>query len=324
MLRFLVSIVCVLSLSGCPDDEVTNDPATDTGNVSIFVPQDGVEATRDSGSGLHTTKSELRFFDADGLEWLAPAGTVTDGASIPQFALSLTGNQLDNRFFKAAVVHDAYCAADNEGGDSYHTRSWQQVHRMFYEACIVGKTPHLLAKLMFAAVWLGGPTWPFPDDAVVATRLPVPDANLLQEFQWCSKWVEEADPSIDRITSWMDTRHDVLQAAAREGSIVEVTPAFSPIDSTWSEATMLDVAPPVWIQVQTLLAERCLKCHSGEAARADLSNMEFDVDDPEIREEWVQSGEVIEGIMEHPPFETELTEEERVAFSTWLDEKLSR
>lgn len=105
------------------------------------------------------TERALAFVDSNGQDWVAPSGTWTDGATIPGFATPFVGGPRNPRYVAAAAVHDAYCSVVNEGGPVYHTRSWSEVHRMFYEGLLVGGTPVARAQLMYAAVWLGGPRW---------------------------------------------------------------------------------------------------------------------------------------------------------------------
>jgi hypothetical protein len=97
------------------------------------------------------------FTDCDEYKWTAPTGTITDGASIPTLFLSLIGDRYDDRWRGAALVHDAYCQAVNSAGASYQRAPWQRVHRMFYAACLAGKTPRRKALIMYAAVYWGGP-----------------------------------------------------------------------------------------------------------------------------------------------------------------------
>ena len=78
------------------------------------------------------------FVDAMGHAWTAQLGTLTDGASVPRAALPVTNGRFDQRFLKAAVVHDAYCQEDNKDGPSYQTMPWRAVHKMFHEACLAG------------------------------------------------------------------------------------------------------------------------------------------------------------------------------------------
>ncbi len=101
--------------------------------------------------------SAFSFTDHSGREWNAPVGTVTDGASIPQFCMAIVGPPMKDEYRGAALIHDAFCGKANEKGASYHRASWEAVHLMFYEACIAGGTPWWKAKTMYAAVYLFGP-----------------------------------------------------------------------------------------------------------------------------------------------------------------------
>jgi hypothetical protein len=45
----------------------------------------------------------------DEVEYSAPAGMKTDGASIPRFFWRLIGDPMNPQFIRAAVIHDAAC-----------------------------------------------------------------------------------------------------------------------------------------------------------------------------------------------------------------------
>ncbi|MDU8929886.1 DUF1353 domain-containing protein [Alisedimentitalea sp. MJ-SS2] len=102
---------------------------------------------------------ELEFVDASNRSWIAPSKTLTDGASIPRIFVSIVGNPTSQEFTNAAAIHDAYCGVGNEAGPKFHTAEWRSVHRMFYDALRVGGTPETKAKIMYAAVYIGGPRW---------------------------------------------------------------------------------------------------------------------------------------------------------------------
>lgn len=101
--------------------------------------------------GKCTLKNKLRFTDENGLVWEAAAGLVTDGASIPPFFQPFVGKPFDQSFIKAAVVHDHYC--------DRHVRPWRTTHRVFYEGLIDQGVTKAKAKVMYYAVYLGGPKW---------------------------------------------------------------------------------------------------------------------------------------------------------------------
>ena len=119
------------------------------------------QAVRLPGRDLpfYPTAQELEFLDAVGRSWVAPRRTLTDGASIPRMFVSIIGNPTSREFANAAALHDAYCGVGNEDGLKFQTVGWRSVHRMFYDALRVGGTPEIKAKIMFAAVYIGGPRW---------------------------------------------------------------------------------------------------------------------------------------------------------------------
>ncbi|AVH44963.1 M12 family metallopeptidase [Agrobacterium tumefaciens] len=108
-------------------------------------------------------KNDLTFSDGNGLKWRAgkwvegSAETIetgtTDGASIPSWAQGIIGEPFKDEYLRAAVIHDHYCYKENR------VRKWRATHRMFLEALIADGVPSVKAKIMYAAVFLGGPKW---------------------------------------------------------------------------------------------------------------------------------------------------------------------
>lgn len=98
-----------------------------------------------------TLKNPLTFTDHAKRVWRAEAGSVTDGASIPDWAQSVIGGRWDEAYLKAAVLHDYFCGA--------MTATWRDTHLMFYEALIEQGVSEYKAKLMYYAVYLEGPKW---------------------------------------------------------------------------------------------------------------------------------------------------------------------
>lgn len=96
-------------------------------------------------------KFPLKFTDMAKRVWQADAGDVTDGASIPDWAQGIIGGPWDESYLKAAVLHDHYCGKRNF--------SWRETHLMFYEALIELGVNSYKAKLMYYAVYAGGPRW---------------------------------------------------------------------------------------------------------------------------------------------------------------------
>jgi hypothetical protein len=92
------------------------------------------------------------FIDPQGIEWTAPAGLVTDGASIPRSLWVIAGSPFVGQYRRAAVIHDHECQV--------RFRPSRAVHRMFYEAMRADGVGQDEATRMYAAVRLLGPSWP--------------------------------------------------------------------------------------------------------------------------------------------------------------------
>src|SRR5258707_1737741 len=88
-----------------------------------------------------TLLTELRYRDPNGNAWIAPIGSVVDGASIPRYLWSVMGGPFEGRYRNASVLHDvAY-------GDK--KRPCQDCDRMFYYAMCCSGWISDEAKTMF-------------------------------------------------------------------------------------------------------------------------------------------------------------------------------
>jgi hypothetical protein len=94
---------------------------------------------------------DFGFMEADGLHWPVPRHSTVDGASIPQALWTLIGGPWEGKYRDASVVHDYYCAV--------RSADWRSVHRMFYRAMLVSGVSVRRAKVMYVAVYFGGPRW---------------------------------------------------------------------------------------------------------------------------------------------------------------------
>ena len=110
-----------------------------------FTPQ-GCEST-----GLCNILNDFRYIDPSHIQWMTKKGDKTDGASIPPWAQPFIGVPFDKEFIKAAVIHDHYC--------DRHVRPWRQTHLVFYNALLESEVGIAKAKLMYYAVYVGGPKW---------------------------------------------------------------------------------------------------------------------------------------------------------------------
>jgi hypothetical protein len=110
---------------------------------------------------------DFSFIDKTGKKWTAQKGLATDGASIPKIFWTVFGSPLKGKYVKGAVIHDQYCII--------RTEPWESVHKMFYEALIMAGVDELKAKLMYAAVYIGGPRW--DRITVISARSAFMEAN---------------------------------------------------------------------------------------------------------------------------------------------------
>lgn len=157
------------------------------------------------------TTVDVSYQAPDGKIWVAPAGTITDGASIPSVVAGFFGGKLHSSFLFAAIVHDAYCGESNIHLPVYQTESWQATHQMFYHACLANGTSNVKAKVMYAGVRLGGPRWAL-DMETFNDLSQVDEAIIQQEMAYCKDWIEAQgeDLSLEEIDAWMDEREAVI------------------------------------------------------------------------------------------------------------------
>lgn len=175
---------------------------------------------------FYPTAKALDFVDGKAHDWNAPKQTLTDGASIPRVFVPVIGDPRTPEFALAAAMHDAYCGIGNESGPAYHSATWQEVHRMFYDTLVAGGTGETRAKVMFAAVWLGGPRW-YPHSGAADTRLDgVPDTDKRAALKATMAYIESDAPSLDDLVGFMGGLESAMvQSANRSGRDVPPVPS---------------------------------------------------------------------------------------------------
>lgn len=136
------------------------------------------------------------FIDPSGLNWTAPEGTKTDGASVPRVLWSLYG-PFEGKYREAAVLHDYYCESQ--------LRTWQATHNMFYDAMRASGVSERDAKIMWAAVYSFGPRWGIE----VQTRGPGGSAYPALDDQKAymhaiAAWIDRDDPSRSALAMAID------------------------------------------------------------------------------------------------------------------------
>ena len=159
-----ILLLCILSLAtlnvGCQPTE-TADRATAVPSSSGYF-EGEVVASWDSDGRKMTLREDFSYVDPNNRRWLAPAGSVVDGASIPPAFWTFVGGPFEGQYRKASVVHDVGCVE--------RTASWEDVHRMFYDACVAGGLDEQRAKVLYYAVYHFGPRWEPVIETVVETH----------------------------------------------------------------------------------------------------------------------------------------------------------
>ena len=146
-----------------------------------------------------TLVEPFAYLDPRAVRWEAPAGAVVNGASIPRAFWSVIGGPFSGRFRNASVVHDVACVE--------RTRDWQDVHRMFYEACRCGGVAAVTAKTMYYAVYHYGPRWRVEERRTIVAGAPVVERLVRDETP-----PPPSAATADAIVTWFAT-HDVAAEA---------------------------------------------------------------------------------------------------------------
>src|SRR5881227_3373119 len=149
-----------------------------------------------------TLLTELRYTDPHGEMWVAPIGSVVDGASLPRYLWSFMGGPFEGKYRNASVLHDvAY---------GEHNRPWQDCDRMFYYAMRCSGVSAAEAKTMFYALYRFGHHWKFPikrakpvkyEGQLVARGEEIPRAIPVNPAQidQAQEWISTSDPSLEQI-----------------------------------------------------------------------------------------------------------------------------
>ena len=155
-----------------------------------------------------TVVTELRYTDPKGEVWIAPAGSVTDGASIPRSLWTITGGPFEGKYRNASVLHDA--AYDR------HNRPWQECDRMFYNAIRCSGVGAVEAKTLYYALYKFGHHWKFEvkkakplkpkEAAALARNEQIPRAIPVNaaEIDTAREWIRDSGPSLEQIEQRAD------------------------------------------------------------------------------------------------------------------------
>ncbi len=89
------------------------------------------------------------YTDPDRVKWLAPKGSIINGASIPSSLWSTVGSPYTGGYRRASIVHDVAC--DNARNNNDRAKA----DKMFFHACIDGGCSRAQANLLYTGVRIG-------------------------------------------------------------------------------------------------------------------------------------------------------------------------
>lgn len=136
--------------TGAPGGTVTNNSFNTTVKAEFLNPNPPADYFRDM-----KILEDFVYVDADGVKWHVPAGTITNGASVPWGFWNIIGGPYDGPYRDAAVIHDYYVETKS--------RPWEATNKMFYNAIRARGVSDSLALTMYAGVRYGGPRWDVAD-----------------------------------------------------------------------------------------------------------------------------------------------------------------
>src|SRR4026207_1212524 len=155
-----------------------------------------------------TLLTELRYTDPKGNIWVAPIGSIVDGASIPRALWSFMGGPFEGRYRNASVLHDVAYDQKNKPP--------AVVDRLLYDALRCSGVGAVEAKTMYYALLRFGRHWKF---TVKKAKPVLPESSrpLLEqpsrsttvdpsEVGAIQQWIRQNDPSLDQIESRVDSK----------------------------------------------------------------------------------------------------------------------
>lgn len=203
---FIIGTAAAIFISGCGSN---HPPSWISGAVQNhkWGYYSGYPETRWHSDGRSMTLlNELRYMDPNGVEWVAPAGSRVDGASIPRTLWTFMGGPFEGKYRNASVLHDvAY---------EQKKRPWQECDRMFYNAMRCSGVGAVEAKTMYYSLVRFGNHWKFPikrakrpkakelaRQAEQSQREEYPRAIPAdaQDIQGARDWIRGNDPSLEEI-----------------------------------------------------------------------------------------------------------------------------
>ena len=206
-MRFLFLILAFL-LSGCifGKHRTAQDSLNPAGPWGYY--SGSIDTRWDADGRTMTLLNELRYTDPKGVVWIAPAGSVIDGASIPRTLWSFMGGPFEGKYRNASVLHDVAYDQKNKPPP--------EVDRMFYNAMRCSGVGAVEAKTMYYSLLRFGRHWKFsvkkakpvlPDSSPdLLSREPRTTTLDPSEVDAIQQWIRKNNPTLDQIESRVDSK----------------------------------------------------------------------------------------------------------------------
>jgi uncharacterized caspase-like protein len=153
----------------------------------------------------------VSYVDPNGQRWDVPAGTETDGASIPR-VLWMSHPPFTGKYRPAAVIHDYYCRTKS--------RDWRSTHRTFYFAMLAAGVEDRTAKLMYAAVHHFGPRWGAGETRSLGPGQELPADEQARTINQLKSWIDAENPALEDIDRQLDSPQMRRGTAERRVALV--------------------------------------------------------------------------------------------------------
>lgn len=140
---------------------------------------------------------DFSYTDPQARAWVAPAGWIVDGTSIPGVFGSIIGGPLDGPYRTATIIHDVAC--------DQKTAPWEDVHLTFYHALRCGGVGEIEAKILYYAVYQFGPRWGAATALAEILSIiglsrenmrPFVDEKIATSV---SSWIEQSNPGLPEL-----------------------------------------------------------------------------------------------------------------------------
>src|SRR5216683_2651551 len=204
----LISLLAVLA--GCASSKKSNresgaEQSASRGSKWGYYNGEPVTKWNPDGRTM-TLLTELRYTDPQGVVWIAPIGSVVDGASIPRSLWSIMGGPFEGKYRNASVLHDV--AYDQRN------RPWEVCDRMFYNAMRCSGVNSVEAKTMYYALHKFGRHWKVsikkakrvkPSElAAQAEKFPRAIQVNSEQVDQARDWIRSANPTLEEIEQRAD------------------------------------------------------------------------------------------------------------------------